>query len=130
MNTASAGILVLSLLLGAGTAPARASGGEILIVHESTARFVGTVLSVAPFEDFTGPAIPLDVELRLVVRVHVDRWLDEPALEVEDGTLALLIDDLHTWFPQRPFIGKSHLFTLTTTFSPGGPAYKLEVGKR
>lgn len=115
-----------ALLLLAGTVPVFPQ--DLVCVQISESRFVGTVQSIAPFEDFSGPAIPLDFVLRRVVRIRVDRWLDEHLdLEVEDGTVALLVDDLHTYFPRRPYIGKTHLFTLTSYFRPGGMSYKMEV---
>jgi hypothetical protein len=118
---------LVGLLLLAGALPVFPQ--DLACVQIAESRFVGTVQSIAPFADFSGTAIPLDFVLRRVVRVRVDRWLDEhPDLEVEDGTVALLVDDLHTYFPRRPYIGKTHLFTLTSYFKPGGMSYKMEVG--
>ncbi len=134
--TRASALLVALLLLGSGPTLAWQEGqssGEIRIAHLSTTRFVGTIRSVAPIDFPFEPAkgetvIPLDFVVRRIVRVHVDRWIDEPAPELEADTLALFIDNPRTYFVRRPFIGKTWLFTLTSTLGRGGSAYKLEVG--
>lgn len=123
--------LVVLLLLGSGPALAWQEGaGDIRIAHITTTRFVGTVRSVAPLDlasdDFAEETvIPVDFVGRRVVRVHVDRWLDEPEPNLEDDTLTLFLDNPRTYFVRPPFIGKTWLFTLTS--SPGGGRYRLEV---
>lgn len=120
------GALLGMLLLPVVSAPVFPQ--DLVCVQISSSSFVGTVRSIAPIEDFSGTVIPLDFNVRRIVRVRVDRWLDEPPeLEIEDGTMGLLVDDLHTYFGRRPFIGKSHVFTLTSYFRPGGWSYKMEV---
>jgi hypothetical protein len=123
--------LVAALLLLLRSGPALAwQDGEIRIIHDTTTRFVGTVRSIAPldfesqnYEEET--VIPLGFEISRAVRVHVDRWLDEPDPELKAETLTLFLDNPRTYFVRPPFIGKTWLFTLTRRI--GGTACQLEV---
>jgi hypothetical protein len=140
INTPARVLFLLLLLLGSIPAAGqdRQSSGEIRIAHISTSRFVGTVRRAFPFEPFSGAApVPLSFEIRLVVLVHVDRWLDEPNVTPLDGMLAIFLDDPHRWFGHLPAAwsgktfapaGKTWLFTLTSSAGTRGAAYKLEVG--
>ena len=124
--------IAVTLLLALRSSPATAwQDGEIRIAHLTTTRFVGTVRSVAPLDldaqNYEGETvIPLGFMVKRVVRVHVDRWLDEPDPDLEADTLTLFLDNPRTYFVRPPFIGKTWLFTLTRR--NGGTAYQLEVG--
>ena len=125
--------LLLALLLGAASA---AAGQDIVIAHSSASRFVGTVQRAFPFEPFSGASpITLSFEVRLVVLVRVDRWLDKPDEKPVDGKYAIFLDDPRTWFGPLPSawkgeefqpVGKTWLFTLTTTIGHGR-SYALKI---
>jgi len=130
--------IAVTLLLVLRSSPALAwqegqEASEIRIAHLSTTRFVGTVRSIAPLDTPFEPApgetvIPLGFVINRVVWVHVDQWLDEPEPELEADTLVLFVDNPRTYFVRPPFIGKTWLFTLTSTSRGARSAYKMEVG--
>ncbi len=135
-----AGALLLLLLLGSipAAAQGRQPSGDLVITHFSTSQFVGTVRRAFPFEPFSGGApVPISFNVRLVVLVHVDRWLDEPNVVTDDDMVAIFLDNPRRWFGHLPSAwsgkaftpaGKTWLFTLTSHIRPGGRSYELEVG--
>lgn len=125
--------LLLTLFLGTVSA---AAAQDLIMLHSSDSRFVGTVQRAFPFEPFSGASpIALSFEVRLVVLVRVDRWLDKPDEKPVDGKYAIFLDNPRTWFGHLPSawsgkaftpVGKTWLFTLTTT-TGHGRSYALKV---